>query len=108
MFVLDMCKEGSGEEMLEVIKMKCLKGGRPLVLMEFWLYNLFMEAVCTGDVDMVLISCMGVEVLAEMNVAVRNECCPVDWRRSSLIPTHMDGGRTMYELVGTSDGINLF
>ena len=30
-------------------------------------------------------------MLLLMNVVMKNECCPLDWKKSLLVPVHEDG-----------------
>ena len=42
--------------------------------------------------------------LLMVNVVMKNECCPLDWKRSLLVPLHKDGD---VEQVGNYRGITL-
>ena len=73
-----MCEELSWEEVMEV--MKCLeerKDNRPdRIMNEMLMYGRWTFG--GGDV-------------ADDNVVMKSECCPLDWKRSLLVPFHKDG-----------------
>ena len=74
-----ICEEVSWKEVMEV--MKCLKRGK--------------AAGPDGIMNKMLMYGGGwlvVVMLLMMNVVMKSECSPLDWKRSLLVPLHKDSG----------------
>ena len=86
---LDMWEEVSWEEVVEV--MKCLKIGKVAGF-----DGIIKEMLMYGGGRLVKV------MLLMMNVVMKSDCCPLDWKRSLLVPLHKDGD---VEQVGNYRGI---
>ena len=81
-----MCKEVCWEEVVEVLK--CLRRGKapgPDGLNEMVMY---------GGRRLVEV------MLHVLNLVLRSESCPEDWKRSLLVPLHKDGDNEEVEIIG--------